>query len=59
VQEIIEHIITPTKEIPASHVEARGALLLIVAYRLQKVVKRVDEKRERRIVGKRITLVLI
>jgi len=56
-KKIAEHIIRPAKAIPTSHVKARCAQLLIITHRLWKVLKRVEERRERRMVGKRIILV--
>jgi len=58
-KEIAEHIIIPAKVIPASHVKARCAQLLIINHRHWKVLKRVEERRERRMVGKRMILVLM
>ena len=58
-KEIAEHIIRPAKEIPASRVKARCAQLLIVVHTLWKVLTRVEERRERRMVGKRMILVLM
>ena len=58
-QEIAEHITRPAKGIPASRVKARWAQLLIIIHRHWKVLKRVEESRERRMVGKRMILVLM
>jgi len=58
-KEIAEHIIRPAKVIPASHGKARGAQLLIIIHRHWKVLKRVEERRETRMVGKRMILVLM
>jgi len=61
-KEIAEHIIRPTKVILASHVLARRDQLLIIIHRLWKVLKRVEERekrRERRMVGTRMILVLM
>jgi len=57
--EIAEHVIRQTKVIPASCVKAWCAQLVTIIHRLWKVLKRVEEKRERRIVGKRMILVLM
>jgi len=57
--EIAEHVIRPANVIPASRVKARCAQLLIIIYRLWKVLKRVEERRERRMVGKRMILLLM
>ena len=59
-KDIAEHVIGPVKVIPASHVNARCAQFLIIIHRLWKVQKRVvEERRERRMVGKRMILVLM
>jgi len=58
-KEIAEHIISPAKVIPASRVKARCAQLLIIIHRHWKVLKRVEERRERRMVGMRMILVLM
>jgi hypothetical protein len=58
-KEIAEHVIRPAKVIPASRVKARCAQLLIIIHRLWKVLTRVEERRERRMVGKRMILVLM
>jgi len=58
-KEIAEHIIRPAKVIPASHVKATCAQLLIIIHRHWKVLKRVEERRERRMVGMRMILVLM
>ena len=61
-KEIAKHIIRPTKVIPASRVKATCDQLLSIINRLWKVLKRVKERekrRERRLVGKRIILVLM
>jgi hypothetical protein len=50
-KEINKHIIRPTKVIPTSHVKAGCTQLPIIIHRLWKVLKRVQERRERRIVG--------
>jgi hypothetical protein len=44
---------------PASHIKARCAQLLIIIHRLWKVLTRVEERRERRMVGKGMRLVLM
>jgi hypothetical protein len=61
-KEIAEHGIRLTKVFPASCVKARCEQLLISIHRLRKVLKRVEERekrRERRMVGKRMILVLM
>jgi hypothetical protein len=57
--EIAEHVIRPAKVIPASRVKARCAQMLIIIHRLWKVLTRVEETRERRMVGERMILVLM
>jgi len=58
-KEFGEHIIRLTKVIPAGRVKARCAQLLIIKQRLWKVPKRVEERRERMMVGQRMILVLM
>jgi len=58
-QVIARHLIRPVEVIPASHVNARCAQLLIILHRLWKVLKRVEEMCERMMVGKRMMLVLM
>ena len=61
-KEIAKHVIWPTKIIRASCVKAKHEQLLIIIYRLWKVLKRVEERekrRERRMVGTRMILVLM
>jgi len=58
-KENAEHIIRLVRVIPASHVKARCAQLLTIIDRLWKILKRVEEWREKRMVGKRMTLVLM
>jgi len=58
-KEIAEHVIRPRKVIPASCVKARCAQLVIIIHRLWKVLKQVEERRERRMVGKRMIVVLM
>jgi len=61
-KEIAEHIIRPTKVIRTSRVKARCEQLLIIIHRLWKVLKRVEDRekrRERRMVGMRMILVLM
>jgi len=61
-KEIAEHVIRLTKVIRASHVKARREQLLIIIHRHWKVLKRVEERekrRERRMVGTRMILVLM
>jgi hypothetical protein len=57
--DIPEHVIRPTKVIPASHDKASSAQVLTVIHSLWKVLKRVEVSRERRMVGKRMILVLM
>jgi hypothetical protein len=57
--DIAKHVIRPAKVIPASRVTARCAQLLIIIHRLWKVLTRVEESRERRMVGKWMILVLM
>ena len=56
---IAKHEFKPVEEIPASHVKARCAQLLIIIHILWKVLQRVEEKKERRMVGKRMILGLM
>jgi len=56
---VAEHVIRPAKVIPACRAKARCAQLLIITHRLWKVLKRVEERRERRMVGKKMILVLM
>jgi len=58
-KEIAVHIIRTVKVIPASRVKARCAQLPIIIHRHWKVLKRVEESRERRMVAKRMILVLM
>jgi len=61
-KEIAEYLITPTKVIPVSCVKARSEQLIFILHRLWKVLKRVEERekrRERRMVGKRMIVVLM
>jgi len=44
---------------PANRVKSGCAQLLIIIHRLWKVLQRVEERRERRIVGKRMMVVLM
>jgi len=60
--EIAERVIRPTKVIRASRVKARREQLLIIIHRHWKVRKRVEERkkrRERRMVGTKMILVLM
>ena len=60
-KEIADHVIRPTKAICASRVKARREKLRIIILRHWKVLKRVEEKekrRERRMEGTRMILVL-
>jgi len=47
-KEIAEHVIRPTKVLPSSRIKARCKQLLIIIHRLWKVLKRVEEREERR-----------
>jgi len=58
-KDIAEHITRPAKVIPPSRVKARCAQLLIIIHRHWKVLKSVEERREMRMVGKRMILVLM
>jgi len=61
-KEITEHVIRPTMVIRASRLKARREQQLIIIYTLWKVLKRVEERekrRERRMVGTRMILVLM
>jgi hypothetical protein len=61
-KEFAEHIIRLTKVITASHVNARCKQLVIMIHRLWKVLKMVGERekrRERRMVGMRMRVVLM
>jgi len=58
-KEIGEHVIRPTTVIAASCVKARCARLIPIIHTLWKVLKGVEERRERRIVGKKMILVLM
>jgi len=49
----------PAKVFPASGGKARCAQLLIIMHRLLMVLKRVEERREKRMVLKRLILVLM
>jgi len=58
-KEIEEDVIGTAKVIPASCVKVRCAQLLNIMHRPWKVLKRVEEKRGWRMVGKRMILVLM
>jgi len=58
-KEIAEHIIRPAKVIPASCVKDGCVQLVIILHRLWKVLKRMEERRERRMVGKNMILLLM
>jgi hypothetical protein len=51
-KEISEFVIKPTKVIPGSCVNIRCTQLLIIIQSRWMVLKRVEERRERRMVGK-------
>jgi len=57
--EIAEHVTKPSKVIPASRVQARCAQLQTNKHKLWMVLMRVEQRRERRMVGKRMILVLM
>jgi hypothetical protein len=57
-RQIANHIMRPDKVMPASCVKAGCAQLQITIQILTNVLKRVEESRERWIVGKRMILVL-
>jgi len=57
--EISDHAIQPAKVIRTSQVQARYAHLLLISHTLRNVLKRVEDRRERRIAGKRMLLVLM
>jgi hypothetical protein len=57
--EIAEHIIRPPKVIAANRVKARCTQLPTIIHRLWKFLNMVEQRRERRIVGKRMILVLM
>jgi hypothetical protein len=54
---IVEHLIRPATIIPASWVEASSVQLLIIIHRIWKVLKVVEDRMERKMVGK--TMILI
>ena len=56
---IAQHVIRPAKAIPTNHIMAKCTQLLITIHRLWMVLKRVEERRDGRIVGKRIILELM
>jgi len=56
---ITEHRIRPAKVISASPDKSRCTQLVIIIHRLWKTLKRLEESRERRMVGKRMILVLM
>jgi len=61
-KEIAEHRIRLTKVFPASHLKASHQQLSIIRHRLWQVLKRLEERekrRERRMVGKRMTIILM
>jgi len=58
-EEIAEYGIRLRKVLPASRVNVRYAQLLIIIRRLWKVLKKVEERKERRMVRKRMILVLM
>ena len=58
-KEIAEHVIGPVKVILASSVRVRCAQLLNIMQRLRKALNRVEARRERKLVGKRMILVLM
>jgi len=56
-QQIAQHIIRPATIITASHIKTMCAPLLIIRHRVWKVLKMVEERRERRMVGKNDTCI--
>jgi len=52
--EIAKYLIRAAKAIPTRHVKARSWQLLIIVHRLWNILKRVEERRQRRRVGKGI-----
>ena len=58
-KKIAKHVIRPAKVIPTNHVKSRYVQLPIIIHKVWKVLKRVEETRQRRMVGKRIILVLM
>jgi len=58
-KKIAEHLIRPVKLMPASHVKPRCAQPQIITHRLWMVLKRVEERRDWRMVCKRMILVLM
>jgi hypothetical protein len=58
-KEITDYVIRLTMEISPSRVQARCVQMLIIIHTLWKVLKRVEERRERRMVGKRMIIVLM
>jgi len=58
-KDIAEHIIRTRKVIPASRVKVTCVQLVIIIHRIWKVLKTVEERSERRMVGKRIIFVLM
>jgi len=57
--EIAKHIFKAVKVFSASCVKASWLLVLISIHRLLKLLKRVEERREKMIVGKRMILVMM
>ena len=57
-KEIAEYVIKPAKVIPASRVQARREQLLCILERHWKVLKWLEEMRDRKKMGKRIIHVL-
>ena len=58
-KDIAQHAIRAAKVIPVGRVMARCVQLLIITPRLWKVLRRVEERMERRMVGKKMILVLM
>jgi len=54
-----KHVIGPVKVLPTNRIKARCVQLRIIINTLWKVLKRVEERRERRMVGKRMILELM
>jgi len=58
-KKIAEYVIRLVKVIPASRVKARCAQPLIIIHRLWKLLRMVGLRRERRMVGKRMMVIIL
>jgi len=58
-REIADRVIKSVKVLLASRIQVRCAPIIIIIHRLLNVLKRVEERRERRMVGKRMILELL